>query len=134
MHEEAQSEASSDEQAIDVSTRSARGLLEKAVKNGWNIDQRKKDATVAALFSVLAKETKKGNTRYVASICRTIATLEGQNQADRHLQIKHQSSVEERDYELPDESATIRVAFPVRGPQSAGDDDGDSDEGEGDDA
>jgi len=104
---------------FDVSTRGARAMLSQAVSNGWPIPNKAKAAAVNSLINMLAEANSKKQIRNVASIVRTLAVLNAQNQADVHLQTKHQVTVEERDYELPDESASIKVMFPTRGPQSA---------------
>lgn len=118
---------------LDVSTRSARTMLCHAVNSGWPITDGVKGRTVQALLIGLQDAVRRNHARDIASITRTIATLNGQNQADQHLAIKHQADLEARDIELPDNAGNFTIRFPSRGPQSAdaGDDDPDREADDG---
>lgn len=91
----------------------SKSLVMQAVKKGWPIPDNVKGDIVQSLLAALATATK---PREVASITKILASIESQNQSDRHLQVRtHQADELKKSGDTsPD---TITVNFPTSGPK-----------------
>jgi hypothetical protein len=92
----------------NLDTRDGRDLrtMRRAVRR-WGVDDDFKDEAIRALRYTLALEMAKDkpDARAVNGIIKTLTTMEGQNQADEHLEEKHART----DDGKPDAITEIRV-------------------------
>ena len=80
-------------------------LVRQAAKNRWPIDPEIKRAAVKRLLEILNDDTLSARKHVTAA--RTLAQLEGQNQADEHLERKYARA----DQGLPEETIVLRASF-----------------------
>ncbi len=92
---------------LDMANGLDRSRLRGTISRRWPLAEERKDQYVKALDVALRWALENKDQRAVNGCCRTLAAMEGQNQADDHLDIKYARA----NAGLPEETIVLRATF-----------------------